>query len=750
MESELIKSVRVRPVKEPSGYKTGAFEGGLLDYNVSIFRSGKRERFCTAYKLKSNGENDSAAWFPLTYSGRRYDDISDEELLKDYIRTNTIRENPTMKDGLVDIIVPTINSQQFTTTKVPFYQIIQDPFSKTPPPSRKFGSDPYHLNNGAQLFVRWFASEPKDVFFEFKNITTATQSSAGEVSIQIITNQPDRQPLVFTYSASNNPLQPGVTPSYNSVENYWESITEPGFSQLLSLSSNGLNYLLPGDKFVDPNSLQLVSGVQYGRESDNPNTSQGFGHIDGFIDDARDSMTQSISIKPKGLVKKIEVVPPDGQPIWILSDKTNDYISEFHPIYLTDIQGSTQSGTQSTSPGIKEKYFFDNSYDGDFSKSQDWMIISDLIEAWNKKIPGYNLELCNPSYISNKKIEYKDPIKSLDEIVAEESLQEPGPNTATESNLIKLNILFPTEFEVEARKDCPDFKIFVGDVPTELLPGEGFQFQDDFDDLEGLDPEYLEAAFAGGEELQNEFELQEIEEQLNNTNTTNTEQPASEIPSTGGAAGIAAKTPGFEGSIGNEFNGFPYFAQWDSRWGKKVYGSKCDGSPTIKSSGCGPTSVTMAICYWASKGYCSPAIPPEIAEMFERTGGRVCGVGTGLGPAKLAKELKDKYGLVLKAVKESQIRGILQKKYPCIISGKAYGSKGNAYSVSGKKTQNTTPGHFVCLTGIDGQGRIRVNDPGYAAKSGVAAFEANTNPSANMKSINQIYTLYPEKLGSPV
>jgi hypothetical protein len=744
MASELIKSVRIRPIKEPSGYKSGAFEGGSLDYNVSIFRSGRRERWCAAFKLRSNGENSTAAWFQLTYSGRRYEDKTDDEIISEFIKTNTVRENRTLKDGLIDI------TENGETKSVPFYQIIQDPFDKIPPPSRRYGSDPYHLNNGAQVFIRWFSGKPESVYYTYNNLTTASQSTIGEVTVQIVTNEPGKEPLVFTYSSANNPSQPGMTPSYNDMETYLEYTYGS-----ISSESSFVGYKRPPEKFIDTDNLQLVSGVQYGRKSDNQNTTQGFGQIDGFIDDARDSITQSISIKPEGLIKKVEVVPPDGQPIWGLPSEIGDYGFDFSstlPIYLTDLSSSTSSGTQSESTNkVSEKYFYDYSYEGNFNQGQDWMIIDELLKAWNKKFPGYNVALNEPSYLYVSdfvKKEYKDPVKTLDEVVAEEDLQDPAPNiTATESNLIKLNILFPTEFEVEARKDCPDFRIFVGDIPTELLPGEGFQFQDDFNELEELDPEYIEAAFAGGEELQNEAELEEIEDQIRNTNTNNEQ---ADIPSTGGSAGIAAKTPGFEGSIGNEFNGVPYFAQWDSRWAKKAYGAKCEGSPTIKSSGCGPTSVTMAICYWASKGYCNAAIPPEIAEIFERTGGRVCGVGTGLGPAKLAKELKDKYGLVLKAVKESQIRGILQKKYPCIISGKAYGSKGNAYAVSGKKTQNTTAGHFVCLTGIDGQGRIRVNDPGYAAKSGVAAFDANTNPSSNMKSINQIYTLYPEKLGSPV
>lgn len=525
MASELIKSVRIRPIKEPSGYKSGAFEGGSLDYNVSIFRSGRRERWCAAFKLRSNGENSTAAWFQLTYSGRRYEDKTDDEIIAEFIKTNTVRENPTLKDGLIDI------TENGETKSVPFYQIIQDPFDKIPPPSRRYGSDPYHLNNGAQVFIRWFSGKPESVYYAYNNLTTASQSAIGEVTVQIVTNEPGKEPLVFTYSSANNPLQPGVTPSYNDMETYLEYTYGS-----ISSESSFVGYKRPPEKFIDPDNLQLVSGVQYGRKSDNQNSTQGFGQIDGFIDDARDSITQSISIKPEGLIKKVEVVPPDGQPIWGLPSEIGDYGFDFSstsPIYLTDLSSSTSSGTQSESTNkVSEKYFYDYSYEGNFNQGQDWMIIDELLKAWNKKFPGYNVALNEPSYLYVSdfvKKEYKDPVKTLDEVVAEEDLQDPAPNiTATESNLIKLNILFPTEFEVEARKDCPDFRIFVGDIPTELLPGEGFQFQDDFNELEELDPEYQESPFSGEEESPSQ--IPEVTEEQSKKEEKSTQSEFTEAP----------------------------------------------------------------------------------------------------------------------------------------------------------------------------------------------------------------------------
>jgi hypothetical protein len=491
--SELIKSVRVRARQEPSGYKSGAFEGGLLDFKVSIQRISKRERACSSFNLTKTGENGSQFWYALFYKGNRYEDLTDDELIADYIRTNTIRENPKLVDGKIDVMeeipgefLPN-GSPAYRTEKKPYYEIIQDPFSPTPPPSRVYGRDPYFLNNGAQVYIKWFASEPISVFYEFKNLTSASQSAIGEVTIQIVTNQPNKEPLVFTYSASNNPIQSGLTPSYKGIETYWNWSTQPGLNQI-----SFVGYLRPGERFVDPNSLKLVDGVKYGVES------KEYFSIDGYIDDARDSMTPSISIKPEGLVKKVEVVPPtNDDKVWVLSDLTDDIIYDFYPIYKEEIIGTGSSASESSTPnGKSEKYFFDNSFKGDFRTGQDWMILNDLLQAWNKKIPNYNVDIARPSFVGpNEPIRYVDPIKPLEE-------PEPGlsASTSPEPQNSKLKVYFPPDFEVNVREDCPEFKIFIGEIPKELEPGEGFQFQDDFEDLVEPDPEYIESAFASEEE----------------------------------------------------------------------------------------------------------------------------------------------------------------------------------------------------------------------------------------------------------
>lgn len=508
--SEEIKSVRIRSRQEPPGYKSGAFEGGRLDYKVQLNRISRRERQCVAFKLREDGEQSTAVWFPLEYKGRRYEDLSDDEIIDDFIRTNTVRENPTFRDGNIQMYVETFTGSGIGSTQsVPYYEIIQDPFQKTPPASRVFGRDPYYLNNGAKVYINWFSGTSVKISYSYQNITTSTQSQSGEVSIRISTNEPEIPPNEFTYNSQNNPFGVGVTPSYIYIENYWESFFQTG--GFFGGWKSQYEY------FIDPNTLHPVEGVFYG------STSSASYAIDGFIDDARvgsGNPTPSLSIKPNPLIKRVRVEPPktekdssglsnDGRSnvdfkTWVLSEETSDTIATFHPIYIEDsveYQGTQSSGTSSTtsetSTKKKEKEFFDKSAKGDFSMGQDWMILGDLINAWKNKIPNYDLKLYNPSYLSPSiydEIKYKDPI----EPEQDEPLTQEEPVVLQEN--VNLKVYFPPEWEVKVREDCPEFKIFVGEIPKELEPGEGFQFQDDFEDLGELDDEYSEEQFVGPEE----------------------------------------------------------------------------------------------------------------------------------------------------------------------------------------------------------------------------------------------------------
>jgi hypothetical protein len=80
------------------------------------------------------------------------------------------------------------------------------------------------------------------------------------------------------------------------------------------------------------------------------------------------------------------------------------------------------------------------------------------------------------------------------------------------------------------------------------------------------------------------------------------------------------------------------------------------------------------------------------------------------------------------SVTEEKLLKAIKKGYPGVISSTGYGKGtkkaplGQYFTVSGAKGNRLAGagGHFVCLTGVDPEGRVRVNDPGYAPSGGVA------------------------------
>lgn len=133
-------------------------------------------------------------------------------------------------------------------------------------------------------------------------------------------------------------------------------------------------------------------------------------------------------------------------------------------------------------------------------------ILNQFISLWKKKVPNYNLELCSPNNEFCNIIVYKSPLSDfredpLDPIQNEESTQ--GKETK-----VKLSVVLPENLELKVKQDLNGLKVYVGDPP---IIGGGFIFQEDeFDNLEDLDPEFTEDAFSGFEET-SVFESQEYD-----------------------------------------------------------------------------------------------------------------------------------------------------------------------------------------------------------------------------------------------
>lgn len=184
----------------------------------------------------------------------------------------------------------------------------------------------------------------------------------------------------------------------------------------------------------------------------------------------------------------------------------------------------------------------------------------------------------------------------------------------------------------------------------------------------------------------------------------------------------------------------PLFIQWDKRWGSIPYGK----SGTIATSGCGPTSMAMVIT-----GLCGNVKgidrngdgivdPSETAAYSVANGFRVEGVGTDWG---LFANIGAKAGLKVTQYTPSNYQAVLQ----ALQSGKPV-------IASMTPGDFTSYGHFIVLTGVTQDGKIKVNDPNSEEKSKktwdfnsvivaqAAQFWVCENP--NMKYENYVCTVY--------
>jgi hypothetical protein len=127
-------------------------------------------------------------------------------------------------------------------------------------------------------------------------------------------------------------------------------------------------------------------------------------------------------------------------------------------------------------------------------------------------------------------------------------------------------------------------------------------------------------------------------------------------------------------------------------------------------------------------------------------GGRVCGQGGNLTLIPAAK-FKEVFGLNIVAssnIGDDKVRTLLKKGFPVNHGGGTTGK-------TAKGTSKSYDAHYLCLTGIDEQGRIRVNDSGNGPMGGKAItyYDSDKWSSANTKKTSQSY-LYPDALGDPL
>ena len=147
-------------------------------------------------------------------------------------------------------------------------------------------------------------------------------------------------------------------------------------------------------------------------------------------------------------------------------------------------------------------------------------------------------------------------------------------------------------------------------------------------------------------------------------------------------------------SIGEVTRGqIPLLLQWDRRWGYAPYGDNM-----IAVSGCGPTAVAMVAAGLTGDAQITPW---KVAQYAQEQGYYAGDAGTSW---ELMTEGAQHFGVDGEEISlsESEIFSELESGSPIICSM--------------RPGDFTTTGHFIVLTGTDGE-KIRVNDPNSKARS---------------------------------
>lgn len=138
----------------------------------------------------------------------------------------------------------------------------------------------------------------------------------------------------------------------------------------------------------------------------------------------------------------------------------------------------------------------------------------------------------------------------------------------------------------------------------------------------------------------------------------------------------------------------PLFLQWDIRWGFEAY-----GGDFLALTGCGPTCLSMVAVGVTGN---TTADPLTVANFADENGYYCQGQGSYWS---LMSEGCQQFGLYSEELPldETVITSALQSGRPIIC---AVGPG-----------DFTTTGHFIVLTGINGDGTVNVNDPNSRIKS---------------------------------
>lgn len=132
----------------------------------------------------------------------------------------------------------------------------------------------------------------------------------------------------------------------------------------------------------------------------------------------------------------------------------------------------------------------------------------------------------------------------------------------------------------------------------------------------------------------------------------------------------------------------PLFIQWDERWGYEQY-----GDDFLAVTGCGPTCLSMVYCGLTGNTQWNPY---EMALYAEEHGFYVSGSGSSW---YMMSDMASSLGLTVHTVTfdKQHVLSELENGRPiiCIMGPGDF----------------TTGGHFIVMTGVSEEGKIRINDP---------------------------------------
>lgn len=254
-----------------------------------------------------------------------------------------------------------------------------------------------------------------------------------------------------------------------------------------------------------------------------------------------------------------------------MTQSTKGFITKKVEIYGDELVKSQYLSNTKVTGDPKEKFTYTK--DNKFSKNgeeyqwsgltKDIDIIQQIVSNWQSQVVNYgNFGLCDSPYRTFNNM--CDKVPYISPLGPEEIISTTGPSASTgaspsvagasgpsasglSASKIKLNIVFPPEFEVKAREDIPEFTIYVGDVPKEV-PVEGFISQDD--EMTELDPEYSEDPFVGEEDAHDheaEPLYKELELEVVQKANENAKQEAKKLEESG-------ELPPLDNNVANPFD----------------------------------------------------------------------------------------------------------------------------------------------------------------------------------------------------